>query len=122
MQGLASTRIPSALYTERTYLATRSFIVYALTRTIASTSTTSAQGLEGFEDVLRWVYQQADGPKLLDLTIKAGQAIVARSESGGDRERADGLKLISKGACLPLRRVLLRLIELDGSDQEQASN
>ncbi|KAL2357372.1 hypothetical protein BJ546DRAFT_1074578 [Cryomyces antarcticus] len=112
--GLPEFAIPSALYTERTYIRTRAFLVQALD-----------SSSHGFDHEMIWLYRGA--PRLLERAIEAAKAIVARSErevgGGGDeqnREARDGLKVISKGALVPLKRTIgkmeaLRLEPLDAS-------
>lgn len=82
----------------------------------------SSPGIGGLEDVLRWLYLSGEGPHLLDKAVSAGLEILARSQQGGNAatEQVDGLTVISKGACLPLRRVMTRLSEL-GAGVERPS-
>jgi ubiquitin-conjugating enzyme E2 O len=63
----------------------------------------------GLEDVIRWVYHDSRGPKLLAATIKNVEEALEKSQSDGE---LDGLTVMSKGACISLRRVLERLREL----------
>ncbi|EMD01106.1 hypothetical protein BAUCODRAFT_62478 [Baudoinia panamericana UAMH 10762] len=105
LQGLESSQRPSALYNERTFLRSRTFVVSAL-RKLEDNGT----GLEGVADVVAWNYKAAEGPRLIDRVVSATEDILKKSESA-DAE-LDGMTIMSKGACIPLRRVLERLRNL----------
>lgn len=109
LKGLDSTRRPSALYSERTFLRARTFVITALSR-LRSPVEGQKTGIEGFEDVLRTLYSEAGGPRLMDQVIKDVEDVLRQSE--GDKREIDGLHIMSKGACIPLRRVLERLRQL----------
>ena len=109
LAGLESSKRPSALYNERTFLKSRTFVISALKK-LYSEHDNSSMGIEGVEDVLKWLYKASNGPKLLESTIANVEAVLRRSEQGG--EEPDGLMVMSKGACIPLRRVVDRLKEL----------
>ena len=106
--GLESSRRSSVLYSERVYLKARTFVIAALTRV---RSGEGVVGLEGLEDVVRWVYLEAGVPTLLDVIVADVEAVLERSEREGQEEDI-GLLVMSKGACIPLRRVVKRLKEL----------
>ncbi|KAF2169305.1 hypothetical protein M409DRAFT_52563 [Zasmidium cellare ATCC 36951] len=101
--GTESTKRPSALYSERIFLRAKGFLITAIT------SVNDTAGLKGFEDVVNWLYRRADGPKLLDATIKNVEEVLQRSDGSSE---PNGLTVMSKGACVSLKRVLERLNEL----------
>ncbi|KAK5175640.1 uncharacterized protein LTR77_000779 [Saxophila tyrrhenica] len=109
LADLESSKRPSALYNERTYLRANSFIINAVDRINASKEGVRG-GVEGLEDVFHWLYKDASGKQLLDRKIQDVEEVLKRSESGA--AEPDGLRSMSKGACIPLRRVLARLKEL----------
>jgi ubiquitin-conjugating enzyme E2 O len=94
------TSLPSALYTERAYFRARAFITHALTQNVIP-----------FDEELKWLYQDqsADAPKLLDKAIDAAQAIIDRSEHKSKEDVQDGMKIISLGAVMMLKRQVKRL-------------
>ncbi|KAF9728860.1 hypothetical protein PMIN06_002447 [Paraphaeosphaeria minitans] len=96
------TRPSSALYTERSYFRTRAFIVHALTKDVAP-----------FAEELRYLYRNEDegAPRLLDKAIEASKAVLERSAQDNDDER-DGLRRISLGATVMLKRQVEKLEEL----------
>ncbi|KAK4541974.1 hypothetical protein LTR36_007174 [Oleoguttula mirabilis] len=108
LAGLESSRRPSALYSEATFLRARTFVITALSR--LQDPAASARDLEGLEEVVRWLYWASSGPRLVDKVVKDLEEVLGRSEAGG--VEADGLTVMSKGACIPLRRVLERLRQL----------
>ncbi|KAF2623891.1 hypothetical protein BU25DRAFT_375184 [Macroventuria anomochaeta] len=94
------TRLSSALYTERAYFRARAFINHALSNDIAP-----------FAHELQYLYRSdaPDAPKLLDKAIDAAKDVVERStNSGGEGER-DGLRTISLGAVVMLKRQVEKL-------------
>jgi ubiquitin-conjugating enzyme E2 O len=101
--GTEASKRPSALYSERIFLRAKGFLITALS------NANSAPGLTGLEDVIRWVYRDSKGPKLLAATIKNVEEALEKSQADGE---LDGLTVMSKGACISLRRVLERLNEL----------
>ncbi|TKA28804.1 hypothetical protein B0A54_15993, partial [Friedmanniomyces endolithicus] len=109
LAGLESSRRPSALYNERTFLRARTFIITALAR-VGKDGSARGRNLEGVGDVVRWEYYDDGGPRGLEKVIEDVEGVLERSEKGG--EEVDGLTVMSKGACIPLRRVLVRLKEL----------
>ncbi|THX88634.1 hypothetical protein D6D05_01661 [Aureobasidium pullulans] len=114
LQGLPSINQNSVAYTERTYLRARAFLISPVSRLCRG----ETAGLEGLENVLRWLYINSDGAKLLPKAIKAAHTILRNSEEGAEVEARDGLSVVSRGAALPLKRVVARLEQLE---QEPAS-
>lgn len=123
LQGQEGSRRASGLYSERVFLRTRGFVVGALERVGRERKEEKevvgegpGSGLEGLEDVVRWVYWDPRGPGLLGEVIRDLEGVLRRSEqrSGEEvgREEEDGLTVVSKGVCIPLRRALERLREL----------
>ncbi|KAI8931015.1 hypothetical protein NX059_012026 [Plenodomus lindquistii] len=102
------TKLSSALYTERAYFRARAFIHHALTNQV-----------EGFESELQWLYRsKVEGaPRLLDKAVEAARGIVERSERGGEEGERDGLRRVSLGALVMLKRQLGRLEELQGGEE-----
>ncbi|KAF2654346.1 hypothetical protein K491DRAFT_693982 [Lophiostoma macrostomum CBS 122681] len=98
------TKLSSALYTERAYFRARAFIVHALTNDAA---------IDPFTLELQYLYQskEDEAPGLLDKAIAAAKDILEKSEGGGEGER-DGLRRISLGAVVMLRRQVAKLEEL----------
>ncbi|KAL1306245.1 hypothetical protein AAFC00_004335 [Neodothiora populina] len=111
LQGLSSSRHSSSVYTERTYLRARAFLISPLSSLIRakghSETANLPPGVKGFEDVLRWLYVAASGPTLLDKAIVSAKTILINSDVAGVEK--DGLSAVSKGAALLLKRVLGRL-------------
>jgi ubiquitin-conjugating enzyme E2 O len=100
------TRLSSALYTERAYFRARAFITHALTNDI-----------QPFEQELKELYlsQRPGAPQLLAKAISSAKEVIARSEKDDGEER-DGLKRISRGALVPLKRQVEKLEELTKSN------
>lgn len=94
-------RLSSALYTERAYFRARAFISHALTADV-----------EPFRDDLRYLYVGGTpgAPRLLDRAIDAATDVVQRSAVAAEGER-DGLRTVSLGAVVMLRRQVERLRE-----------
>jgi ubiquitin-conjugating enzyme E2 O len=94
------TKLSSALYTERAYFRARAFIHHALTNDVAP-----------FEEELEYLYRsQEDGaPKLLDKAIEAAKDTVDRSADGSEEGERDGLRKISLGALVMLKRQVEKL-------------
>lgn len=97
------TKPNSALYTERSYFRTRAFIVHALTKDVAP-----------FADELDYLYRNKSGnaPQLLNKAIEASKMVLERSAKDDDEER-DGLRKISLGATVMLKRQVEKLEALD---------
>ncbi|KAL1388876.1 hypothetical protein HDK64DRAFT_337601 [Phyllosticta capitalensis] len=102
-QGTAETALSSAFYSEKAYFRARGFVMHGLTYLP-----------EPFQEEMKWLYHQEDGPKLLEKAIDAAKDIVARSEGGNDGEKRDGLRRISGGAVIALKR------QLDGMEKLRA--
>ncbi|KAH7383823.1 hypothetical protein BKA66DRAFT_462853 [Pyrenochaeta sp. MPI-SDFR-AT-0127] len=94
------TKLSSALYTERAYFRARAFIHHALTNDVAP-----------FKQDLEYLYQSQanEAPKLLDKAIEAANDIVERSASGSEEGERDGLRKISLGALVMLKRQIEKL-------------
>jgi ubiquitin-conjugating enzyme E2 O len=105
LAGSASSKRPSALYNERTFLRSSSFLISAV---VAVKENTALPGLQGLEDEMRWLYTHPGGPKLLSLALDRVEDVLQRSEKD-EKVEPDGATVMSKGACIPLRRVLNRL-------------
>ncbi|KAI7371784.1 hypothetical protein KC354_g325 [Hortaea werneckii] len=120
LQGTEGSRRASGLYSERVFLRTRGFVVGALERVGREEMVGGGSGVEGLEDVVRWVYWDPRGPRLLGEVIGDLEGVLGRSEGrrGGEEEEEgpereeDGLTVVSRGVCIPLRRALERLREL----------
>ncbi|KAJ4373017.1 hypothetical protein N0V83_003308 [Neocucurbitaria cava] len=99
------TKLSSALYTERAYFRARAFIHHALTHDVAP-----------FKQEIEYLYrsQEDDAPRLLDKAISAANDIVQRSSSGSEEGERDGLRTISLGALVMLRRQVDSLEALRG--------
>jgi ubiquitin-conjugating enzyme E2 O len=94
------TKLNSALYTERAYFRARAFITHALTNHIAP-----------FKQDLEYLYrsQDADAPRLLDKAIDAANEVVQRSASETDASERDGMRTMSLGAVVMLKRQIEKL-------------
>jgi ubiquitin-conjugating enzyme E2 O len=98
--GSEDAKVPSQLYSERTYFTSRAFITHAL-----------KNGIEGFDDLLKWLYysEEANAPQLLGKAIDAAKELIRAGESGEDIRA--GLKRMSRGAIIMLERQLRQLEE-----------
>lgn len=105
--GTEESKRASALYTERIFLRAKGFLVTALADPM------SAPGLKGLQDVVEWLYAAPAGPQLLSAVIKEVEEVLERSD--GSIKEPDGLTALSKGACIPAKRLLARLKELQQS-------
>jgi dihydroorotase (homodimeric type) len=94
------TKLSSALYTERAYFRARSFISHALTNDIAP-----------FQSELEYLYRsRVDGaPRLLDKAISSAKETIERSAIGADEGERDGLRTVSLGAVVMLKRQVEKL-------------
>jgi ubiquitin-conjugating enzyme E2 O len=94
------TKLSSALYTERAYFRARAFISHALSNDV-----------EPFQPELQHLYHcQAEGaPQLLDKAIEAAKEVVERSASNSENDERDGLRTISLGAVVMLKRQIEKL-------------
>jgi len=109
LAGLESSKRPSAIYNESTFLKARAFVMTALSRLIQDGS--HAQDLEGITDVVLWSYIASTGPRLIDKVVSDMEEVLRRSEAG--EAEHDSYSTMSKGACIALRRVLEKLHELN---------
>ncbi|KAF2006011.1 hypothetical protein P154DRAFT_559666 [Amniculicola lignicola CBS 123094] len=99
------TKLNSALYTERAYFRARGFIVHALSKKVPP-----------FLPEIHWLYlAETDGaPRLLDKAITAAAEVLERSQREDEEGERDGLRRISKGAVVMLRRQVEKLRALKG--------
>jgi ubiquitin-conjugating enzyme E2 O len=99
------TKLSSALYTERSYFRSRAFIAHALTKDVVP-----------FDEELRHLYRdRADGaPNLLDKAIQAAREVLERSSDQEDDGERDGLRKVSMGAMVMLRREVEKLEGIRG--------
>ena len=101
------TRLSSALYTERAYFRARAFINHALSNDVAP-----------FSQELQYLYRSdaPDAPHLLDRAIEAAKDVVERSTNAGEEGERDGLRTISLGAVVMLKRQVEKLESLKQGD------
>jgi ubiquitin-conjugating enzyme E2 O len=97
------TKLSSALYTERAYFRARAFIHHALTNDVAP-----------FAQELDFLYRSTadDAPKLLDKAIEAAKDVVENSADASEEGERDGLRKISLGALVMLKRQVEKLEKL----------
>lgn len=103
--GSIESRLPSQLYSERTYFRTRRFITKAL-----------SEGVEGFQDILDNMYlsRRPGAPRLLEKAIQAAEEVVRMSAEDGER---DGLRKVSKGAVVQVERQIKALESVKNEQQ-----
>lgn len=79
-------------------MRSRSFIEHAV-----------RHGVKSFEEELKWIYlgTDQDSPCLLRRAINVAREVIRTSEK--DEGSTDGLRRISKGAVIPLKRQLSML-------------
>ncbi|KIW08638.1 uncharacterized protein PV09_00594 [Verruconis gallopava] len=108
--GSEDAKVPSQLYSERTYFRSRAFITYAL-----------RNGVDGFDDLLNWLYRSrnAQAPRLLEKAIGAAKELIAAGETAEDIRA--GLKKMSKGAIIMLERQLKEL-EMENAKNSSESS
>jgi len=94
------TKLSSALYTERAYFRARAFITHALSHDVAP-----------FKQELEYLYRSPiDGaPRLLDRAIEAAKGVVERSATNSADGERDGLRTMSLGAVVMLKRQVEKL-------------
>jgi ubiquitin-conjugating enzyme E2 O len=94
------TKLSSALYTERAYFRARAFITHALSNDVAP-----------FSEELNYLYRsEADNaPRFLDKAIDAAKEVVERSANGSEDGERDGLRTMSLGAVVMLKRQIEKL-------------
>ncbi|KAF2011036.1 hypothetical protein BU24DRAFT_427241 [Aaosphaeria arxii CBS 175.79] len=97
------TKLSSALYTERAYFRARAFITHALENNISP-----------FSEEIKYLYlsNKENAPRLLDSAIQASKDILTRSQNSANEEERDGLRKISLGATVMLKRQLDKLERL----------
>ena len=107
LAGLESSKRPSALYNERTFLRSSGFLISAVEAVQANSK---LAGIEGLRDEVKYLYSRPDGPQLLRTAVEKVEAILRRSENE-EKTELDGatIDVMSKGACIPLKRVLDRM-------------
>lgn len=108
LAGLESSKRPSALYNERTFLRSSGFLISAVD---AVKQEAQLPGLEALRDEVRWLYVRPQGPRLLKTALDRVEGILQRSDQE-EKKEPDGATIMSKGACIPLRRVFDRLRSL----------
>lgn len=110
LAGLESSKRPSALYNERTFLRSSGFLISAVE---GVKNNSKLAGIEGLREEVRYLYVQPDGPKLLHTAVERVEDILQQSDKE-EKVELDGavMNVMSKGACIPLRRVLDRLRSL----------
>lgn len=113
LAGLAESRRPSALYNERTFLRSNGFLMSALAAVVRNEA---LAGIEELRDELWWLYLDPSGQRLLEVATKRVEEVLERSES--ESGELDGLTVMSKGACIALRRVLEGLKSFDGAKRK----
>jgi ubiquitin-conjugating enzyme E2 O len=98
--GSEDAKVPSQLYSERTYFRSRAFITHALSK-----------GVDGFNDLLEWLYYSTkpNAPRLLSRAVDAAKELITAGESGQDIRA--GLKRMSRGAIIMLERQLKNMEE-----------
>ncbi|KAI9659225.1 MAG: hypothetical protein M1831_003807 [Alyxoria varia] len=109
--GMEASHVPSQVYSERTFLRSRGFLIHAMRNPV-----------RGFETILQSIYKttQAGHPMLLVRAIWSSLQTIRR----GRRENTsqDPIRHLSAGAASPLRRHVELLIEiLDGDDKVAAA-
>jgi ubiquitin-conjugating enzyme E2 O len=94
------TKLNSALYTERAYFRARAFISHALTNEV-----------KPFGQELEYLYRSNDegAPRLLEKAIDAAKDVVQRSASETDASERDGMRTMSLGAVVMLKRQIEKL-------------
>lgn len=110
LAGLESSKRPSALYNERTILRSHEFLISAVA---AVKNNSKLAGLDGLREEVRWLYMRPDGPKLLHTAVDRVGNILRESDKDKEgKTELDGATIMSKGALIPLGRVLDRLGKL----------
>lgn len=112
LAGLESSRRPSVLYNERTFLRSCGFLISAVAA-VKQDPPSTLPGLHALHDEIRWLYTDARGPKLLTTALSKVEKVLQNSDKE-EKVEPDGAAVMSKGACIPLRRVLDRLRSLMG--------
>jgi ubiquitin-conjugating enzyme E2 O len=107
LAGLESSKRPSALYNERTFLRSSGFLISAVESVKGNLK---LAGIEGLRDEVKYLYVLPDGPRLLHAAVGKAEDILLRSKKE-EKVELDGatIDVMSKGACIPLKRVLDRM-------------
>jgi ubiquitin-conjugating enzyme E2 O len=94
------TKLSSALYTERAYFRARAFITHALSNEVSP-----------FSKELSYLYRNEaeNAPRLLDKAIEAAKEVVEHSANGSEEGERDGLRTMSLGAVVMLKRQIEKL-------------
>jgi ubiquitin-conjugating enzyme E2 O len=102
------TKLSSALYTERAYFRARAFITHALSNEVSP-----------FKHEIEYLYRsQVEGaPRLLDKAIEAAKEVVERSANGSEEDERDGLRTMSLGAVVMLKRQIGKLEALKQANE-----
>ena len=97
------------------HLLSQSFIISGV-RSIAADASKRAIGTGDVDEIMTWLYKSAEGPQLLNQAITTGNEMVERSERPemSEKKKQKGIQTISRGAALPLKRLLQRMVELQG--------
>ncbi|PVI02441.1 hypothetical protein DM02DRAFT_612991 [Periconia macrospinosa] len=105
------TKLSSSLYTERAYFRARGFIAHALSNDVAP-----------FQQELDWLYRsREDGaPRLLERAIRVADEVLDNSREADEEDEKDGLRKISLGATVMLRRQVERLKEILSEQENRA--
>ena len=100
--GSEESKVPSRIYSEKIYFVARAFVAHAL-----------KHGVDGFADVLKWLYTSEDeqSPKLLAKAIEAAKGLI-RSGDKNTAYETGGLSGFSKGALVMLKRQLNEMEKL----------
>ncbi|KAF1983267.1 hypothetical protein K402DRAFT_396751 [Aulographum hederae CBS 113979] len=104
--GTEEAKLPSALYNERTYFKSRAFITHAL-----------LQPVSAFQEEIKWLYvsREEGAPRLLDEAVKVAETVVRNSEGENVQnspQTRDGIRQISKGAVVTLKRKIEAMKEM----------
>ena len=78
LAGLDSSKRPSALYNERTFLRSSGFLISAVE---AVKGNLKLAGIDGLRDEIRHLYIQPDGPKLLHAAVQKVEDVLKRSDT-----------------------------------------
>ena len=113
--GSEEARIPSALYNEKVYVMSKSFIKKALT-----------SPLQGVDDIIHWLYSSREGPKLLRRIVEDSRSLISDVQVGSagshsqeeDSQVVRPLVTFSAGALILLRRNLEWLEDYLLSDEK----
>ncbi|SMR44004.1 unnamed protein product [Zymoseptoria tritici ST99CH_3D1] len=108
--GTEASKRPSALYSERIFLRAKGFLITALS------SWKTAPGLAGLEDIIKWLYHDSKGPKLLAATIQNVEETLEKSQGDGE---LDGLTVMITISSPIINDLGLLRVELGNSSKTQ---